>query len=41
MEKEQSFHLNDEILSSILKHDLSSMDERAIMEELLFVRTLP
>ena len=39
-EKEQSLHVHDEILSSILKHDVSSMDESAIAEELLFVENI-
>ena len=39
-EKEQSLHLNNEILSSILKHDVSSTDESAIAEELLFVENI-
>ena len=35
MEKEQFLHLHDEILPSILKHDVSSMDRSPIAEELL------
>ena len=39
-EQEQSLHFTDEILASILKHDVSSMDESAIAEELLFVKNI-
>ena len=39
-EKELSLHMGDEILASILKHDVSSMDESAIGEELLFVENI-
>ena len=34
MEKEQSLHLTDEILASILNNDVLSMDESAIAEVL-------
>ena len=34
-EKELSLHMSDEILASILKHDVSSMDESAIGEGVL------
>lgn len=39
-EKEQSLHMSDEILALILKHDVLSMDESAIAEELLFVENI-
>ena len=39
-EKEQSLHMNDEILASILKHDVLSMDESTVAEELLFVENI-
>ena len=39
-EKELSLHMSDEILASILKHVVSSMDKSAIGEELLFVENI-
>ena len=39
-EKELSLHMSDEILASILKHVVSSMDKSAIGEELLFVENV-
>ena len=32
--------MSDEIFASLLKHDVSSMDESAIAEELLFVENI-